>query len=294
MAGLYLGGKVVAPVVTKEIPEERFGANLDTFIGKVDENGTLVVPQSINEIIDFTGVKKISYQGLYYAFYHNKKFSKVLFPDLEQVDIMGMEHAFGSTLISGELIFPKLTTIGSSAYTNTFPYCNYITSISFPVLIHANENYSLDSICYQCSRLSSISFPLLETVGLSAFRNAFSYTLLVEVSFPNLTTIGGSGFSGTFSNCQNLTTALFPKLKSIGAGGLQSTFNGCKSLVSISFPELIEVQPNSFFATYSKAFSGCTALAEIHFRADMQSIIEALDGYDSKFGATNTTIYFDL
>ena len=279
---------------TEEVPEERFGANLDTFIGKVDENGTLVVPQSTNEIIDFTGVKKISRQGLCYTFYHNNGFSKVLFPDLEQVDDISMEYAFQSTLISGELIFPKLTAIGSSACTYTFSYCNYITSISFPLLVHANENYSLDSICYQCIRLSSISFPLLETVGLSALKNGFNYTSLVEVSFPNLTTIGDSGFYGTFGNCKNLTTILFPKLKSIGAGGLRSTFYNCKNLLSISFPELIEVQPDSFFALYGEAFGGCAALTEIHFRTDMQATIEAMTGYDSKWGATNATVYFDL
>jgi hypothetical protein len=280
---------------TKYIPEERFGANLDTFIGKVDENGTLLVPQSINKILDFTGVKKIDKEALYYIFYNNREFSKVLFPDLEQIDGLGMQYAFQGTFISGELIFPKLTTIGGSACSHAFSYCNNITSIAFPVLVHADESYSLDSICYQCINLSSISFPLLETVGLSVFRDAFRDTLLSEVSFPNLTTIGGNGFNGTFRNCQNLTTALFPKLKSIGISGFQLTFYNCKNLLSISFPELIEVQPDSFStASAGKAFGGCTALAEIHFRADMQSAIEALNGYSDKFGATNATIYFDL
>ena len=41
-------------------------------------------------------------------------------------------------------------------------------------------------------------------------------------------------------------------------------------------------------------FANCYNLTEIHFRSDMRSTVEALPGYDSKWGATSATVYFDL
>jgi hypothetical protein len=41
-------------------------------------------------------------------------------------------------------------------------------------------------------------------------------------------------------------------------------------------------------------FAGCKNLTELHFRADMQSVVENLSAYPYKFGASNCTIYFDL
>jgi hypothetical protein len=58
----------------------------------------------------------------------------------------------------------------------------------------------------------------------------------------------------------------------------------------MSFPKLQEIDSSAL----NKMFSSCNNLAEIHFRADMQTTVEALNGYSSKFGATNATIYFDL
>ena len=57
----------------------------------------------------------------------------------------------------------------------------------------------------------------------------------------------------------------------------------------ISFPNLTTVQSNSF----ENAFKYCYSL-EIHFPASIQSTIEACTGYSDKFGARNSTIYFDL
>jgi hypothetical protein len=74
-----------------------------------------------------------------------------------------------------------------------------------------------------------------------------------------------------------------------------STFSNCIGLTTISFPSLTDVDKNGFGASASSgAFNKCTALTEIHFRADMQAAIEAMSNYATKWGATNATIYFDL
>lgn len=76
---------------------------------------------------------------------------------------------------------------------------------------------------------------------------------------------------------------------------MQYAFYNCKKLTTISFPALTDVQTNIFgAASYNAAFSGCSELVEIHFRADMQATIEAMSQYANKWGATNATIYFDL
>lgn len=175
---------------TEEVPEERFGANLDTFIGKVDENGVLR-PVTWSGGLNFAGVKEIDDNALQYAFYQRSGITSVDLSSLQSIGSYGLQYAFGN--------------------------CSGITSI----------------------------------------------------------------------NLSSLTT--------VGTGGLNNVFYGCSKIVAVSFPALTDVQTNSFASsTSSGAFRNCTALTEIHFRADMQATIEALTGYSDKFGATNATVYFDL
>jgi hypothetical protein len=68
-------------------------------------------------------------------------------------------------------------------------------------------------------------------------------------------------------------------------------------LTKISFPSLVSFASDSFClgaTTTYMPFNQCLNLTEIHFRADVQSMVEAMTGYSKKWGATNATIYFDL
>lgn len=115
------------------------------------------------------------------------------------------------------------------------------------------------------------------------------------VSFPDLTTVDMEGMYVCFDYCTSLTTVDLSSLTSVGSGGMTSCFSYCELLANISFPSLTSVQTNSFgAASYNYCFNNCTGLTEIHFRADAQATIEAMDGYADKWGATNATIYFDL
>ena len=112
-----------------------------------------------------------------------------------------------------------------------------------------------------------------------------------SVSFPNLTTVGGKGLYYAFDGCTGLTGSVsFPELTTVSSDGLNLAFTSCTGLTTISFPKLNTVGNNGL----NNAFSNCTNLTEIHFPAAIQSTIEGLTGYSSKFGATNATIYFDL
>lgn len=197
---------------TEEVPEERFGLTLDTFIGKVDENGVLR-KSTWTGALNFVGVKTIIYNGLSYSFYNCTGITSVDLSSLQTIDSGGLHHAF-----------------------------------------------------YGCSGITS-------------------------VNFSSLITVSTEGFAYAFQGCSKLTSVDFSSLATVDNGGFAYTFQGCSKLTMISFPSLTSVTPT---ALGSSMFYNCTALTEIHFRADMQSTIETLSGYSDKFGATNATIYFDL
>ena len=97
--------------------------------------------------------------------------------------------------------------------------------------------------------------------------------------------------NGNLTLATGSLTGYFDDIKIIGSNGLFCAFHGCTGITgSISFPNLTTIN------TYGlgNAFDGCTGITEIHFRADVKSVVESTDGYSSKFGASRATIYFDL
>ena len=134
-------------------------------------------------------------------------------------------------------------------------------------------------------------------------QNAFSYVYVDEIIMPNsVTTIKQSAFDGCGVRTLNLSTAL----TSIGI----FAFNGANQMNgSITVPSGVTNIPmycfnqcNSLDIIYvegdvtsigGSAFAS-SSLAEIHFKASIQSTIEAMSDYTSKWGATKATIYFDL
>ena len=164
------------------------------------------------------------------------------------------------------------------------------TEITFPDLLTIN---GLEEAFYNTSNLVKVTFNSATSIVdlKSSFRDS---NQLVEANFPELTSCLSYGFQYTFANCSNLTTFNVPKLASVSTNSMFGCFVNCTALTTISFPALTTVLEDSFGSTYSYAFSGCTKLLEIHFRADAQTAIEATTGYADKWGATNATIYFDL
>ena len=80
-----------------------------------------------------------------------------------------------------------------------------------------------------------------------ALRDAFyNCTSLTSVSFPKLTTIGGPrGFHGTFSGCTSLETVYFPSLTTVHTNAFAQSgsafgFNNTPSLTAIHFPASIQ------------------------------------------------------
>ena len=118
---------------------------------------------------------------------------------------------------------------------------------------------------------------------------------ITSVNLGSLTTVESYGLQNAFYNCTELASVDLSSLTTVGSSGMRQTFYNCKKLTKILFPSLTSVQTDSFGSSTSNGvFRSCTALTEIHFRADMQATIEALSQYANKWGATNAAIYFDL
>ena len=113
-----------------------------------------------------------------------------------------------------------------------------------------------------------------------------------DISFPNLTSINSYGLNDAFRECTGIAGEVnFPSLTSISEYGLNNTFRNCTGLTgNVNFPSLTSIDSNGL----RYAFRNCTGIKEIHFRADAKSIVEKQADYSNKFGATNSTIYFDL
>ena len=151
------------------------------------------------------------------------------------------------------------SSIGALSYA--FEYCDSFEKVSFAKLKKISGNYGLYNTFSRCKALKEVNMPLLASAS----------------------------FNYSFNNCTSLVDMTFSSLTEMG-NNWKYAFEKCSSLKTLSFPSLTTFK----FDSTSYTFNGCTALTEIHFRADMQATVEALSGYASKWGATNATIYFDL
>ena len=247
----------------------QFGLTAEQMLGTLDGEGNLTYPTLPS--ITFTGLKSIPGSGFYYKF-SQRNFETgavVSFPDLTNVGVSGMDYCFYSCSSLASVDLSALTTV---------------------------DNYGMQACFYSCSSLASVDLSALTTVGSYGLARCFSACgSLTSADLPALTTVGDDGMRDCFSSCPSLTTVDLSALTTVGDSGMRSCFGYCGSLANISFPALTDVQTNSFgSASYNYCFANCTALTEIHFRADMQATIEAMTGYADKWGATGATIYFSL
>ena len=267
------------------------------------------------------GIKTITSTGAFTSTLRFSTVESISFPELETIKEGRSFDNFAEVCKSLKTVsFPKLTTVTQIRYDDNFFRFTFrasgIEELEFPELsemVTSGNSYGGGfgrSICNGCKSLKRVSFPKLTTCLKNSpmFYNGFKdCTALTDVNFPLLSN-SGQYFYSTFSGCTALTNVEFPEMTN---AKMNSAFYNCTSLVSVSFPKATIFQSNGAFYGCSSlpsisfpnvtqfnmdtlTFSGCTALTEIHFRADMQATVEALSGYASKWGATNATIYFDL
>lgn len=186
-------------------------------------------------------------------------------------------------------LFDEVVTVGEKALQRLYESNKNITgSVSFPKLTQVDKN-GLQYCFSYCTELTSADFSSLEVIYSSGLGYCFqACSRLTSVNFKSLKQIISYGLEYCFSYCTGLTSVNFDALEYVDSSGLAYAFLGCTGLTTISFPSLTTVY------SLTNAFSQCTNITEIHFRADMETAIKKLTQYSTKFGATNATIYFDL
>ena len=263
----------------------KFGVSLDNLLGEVDENGTYNFGRlggaSVDKFVfDGGGIKKVGWAAFQYAFTNNAGISEALFPDLEEIDTYGFQHAFEQTAIT-RITFGKVK------------------------VINANQ-----ALYYMAASLSNAAYTrptelpiknVEELSGVSVAERAFSSGFDGKATeLYNLRIINGVracycmlGYNSFLEDIQ------LDSLESIsGDAACQVMFRDCPRLKKAYFYSLTSVTPANALGLGTDWESGIFAwsdgLKEIHFRADAKATIEALDGYATKFGAYYATIFFDL
>lgn len=179
-----------------------------------------------------------------------------------------------------------------------------LPSITFTGLIRMDTATCLRQTFYgkDFAPQAIISFPDLQVIAANyscygMFQNinqnvTYTTTNRTVVEFPNLTEIyGTSSCEYMFDGAKNIKSVSFPNLVRIaGSATCKNMFSNTTTFTSISFPKLTQV---SYANALEYAFYNSN-LVSIHFRSDARSVIETLNGYSTKFGASDATIYFDL
>ena len=143
------------------------------------------------------------------------------------------------------------------------------------------------------------SDPIIGGYGHACFDYAFQSGKFADalINFDDIVKLDWYGLYGAFRYCELPDEIRLTSLTEIAdTNAFRLTFAEIKAGgKKFYFPALTTIASNAFGAGASNAtWYKSTDVEEIHFRADAQATIEALDGYANKFGATNATIYFDL
>lgn len=240
------------------------------------QDGTLL-GSNLPESVVFTGVTNIGENGLFYRFYHDASLKSIEFPDLTSVS-----YAY--------------------ALAHAFDLCESLYSISFPALSSISGTRPFNYICASCRKLSSVTFPELTIImGDNVVENGFTgCNNLSTVSFPKLTTLSGKNiFTGTYGTTK-VSLLTFPALTTIisnVARGFDAIITNNATVTRIDFPVLTTIKKteSSTENDLMYLFNNMSKLAELHFGAGNQAIIEASAGFATKWGAPSTCqIYFDL
>lgn len=270
MAKLYVGDSQGAPAIVKikEVPKEKIGVTVDTFIGDVNENGRYI-RVSEPTFIDGDNITTVDDHAFHYRFAYCNITGGSFKNIVVDSGVSSFLGAFHGATISGPIVFGlQEITYDNYYYFNEICRSAIFTDggiIQFPNLRKINASRIFNSAFYYADNASGFDsiFPALEEIvaGASLFDKAF--------------------YGGSF----NVITA--SKLKKIQgpSPSYYYLFVGCDTRI-YNFPAAEEVTGN-LWASYDYC-------REIHFAQANKDKIESCSGYDKKWGATNATIYFDL
>lgn len=240
-------------------------------------------------------VEEVAYDGLVGTFEGCVALTTADTSNIKTVVGYGMQDCFReSGIVNADL--SGLTSINNSSLSSCYSGCLSLKTANLSNVEYVDTSGL--SRCFLGSSVEDLDVSALQEVASSGMANvcrgATSLTTVVGLGL--LEKIDNSGFEYAFYGCTSLTgDFVFTSLTTLGDYAFRYGFQDCKSPLRFFFPALITLGTNPFGTTSSNsAFRNATGVTEIHFRADMQSQIESLSQYSSRWGATNATIYFDL
>lgn len=166
--------------------------------------------------ITFPVLKTVGKNALIYALSADN-LTSASFPMLESVGYQGLMNALYAADITGTLSFPSLTTVDERGLNGAFGDNYNMTSVLFPVLRTAGK-LAFSSAFHMTnsgSTLSTVEFPVLETIGENCFNSTFyNCSKMTSISFPSLTSVqansfGASTYNYAFQKCSKLTEIHF-------------------------------------------------------------------------------------
>lgn len=191
-----------------------------------------------------------------------------------------------------------ITTIGPNAMAYLFQNKANVVGAKLQD-VRQVDDYGLDH-AFTGTALTEFSIGAEEIGKYGAQFVCADTPTITNINLSAVRTVAQSGLSHAFDGCKELYgDIMFNNLESLGAlsmaGALLISSLSEDKIDSLWFPKLVTVGKNSFGGTTSNYMLRYrTNIKEIHFRADAQPAIEAMTGYDTQWGATNATIYFDL
>lgn len=200
---------------------------------------------------------------------------QVNFDSLTSIGSYGLNATFRNRTGLTSCSFPELTTIsGSNAMVNCFYNCTGLTSLSFPKLQSINS-YAMQYCFKNCSGITSVSFPLLSSISDYAMQEAFYNTGITSVDMSALEYLNGSWcIFDCFKNSPYLASVDLSSLISInGNRPCCGVFYGCSSLTSFDLSDLTSIVGEA--AAYSM-FENCTSLTTISFPS-----LTTINGYNA-------------
>lgn len=201
---------------------------------EVDGSGELVPSVSASTIMDFTGVTKITLQGLLqYAYYHNTSISGIV--DMSDVQRIS----------------------GGNACSNMFNGCTNITGADLGSLITVGASYAC-AYMFQNSGISSIDVGSLQNIdGFGCYYMCAGCTNLTSVVFTSLISVATYGLNRAFDSCNNISLS-FPAITSSSSLDFASMCQGASGVV-LHFPSNVQAKIEALGGYSATAPFGATS-----------------------------------
>ena len=284
----------------------KYGLNLGSILGELDENGVLQPPSEESELVFKGMVKGISGSFPIHFLEGNTNITGVHFSDLEEVE---------KTDERGNFLYQSL---------NAYNGVSKIKSVSFPKLkrvvnnIGNGFNFIVGSFDYLPELSGELAFPELEEI-INAYCRGFYSAKFTKVSFPKLKRLKGMYAEIYYYDLREVTSVDFSSLEEIERSLWDSDYKirlaYFYKLTTLSFPKLSKLQgkikfeyagltnlyfnslKSDSFGSYTNVFNnmlqgvtGCT----VHFPSNLEEKLSTWSDVTAGFGGTDTIILFDL